>query len=108
MLVHVHAYEDAPGSEAGAGGFDWFRDAADADKAFAESGREAHEAHFRFDVDVDATTDEGITEEIDASLAELTAAAERRFVGAEVLEYWKANGFDMGDADGPARSAPSV
>ena len=106
MIVHVHAYETAPGGDAGSGGFDWYHGAEQADRAFAEAGRGPEEAHFRFDVEVEATDADGITDEIDAQLPELTAAAATRYVGAQVLEYWQRNGFDMGDADSPASTSP--
>jgi len=108
MIVHVHAYEDAPGGEAGGGGFDWFRKPENADRAFAESGRTPQEAHFRFDVEVEATEADDIVAEIDAQLPELTAASERRYVGSDVLDYWRKYDFKMGDADGPASPAPGM
>ncbi len=105
MLVYVHAYERSPGS-AGSGGFDWFRTQAEADASYERAGSANDQADFRFDVEVEATEDADVTDEIDAQLDDLCAAASVRRVGEDVLRYWRDNGFDMGDAENPASAGP--
>ncbi|MCF6944236.1 hypothetical protein, partial [Klebsiella pneumoniae] len=75
MLVHVHAYEHAPGGGSGSGGFDWYRTAAEADAAYERAGSASENADFRFDVEVESTEDGDVTDEIDAQLDDLCAAA---------------------------------
>lgn len=107
-LVYVHAWEYVNGpTEAGGGGFNWYWEAASADSAFNAAPDADGEAHFRFDFDADTLGDvadvEGkITAAIDAELIGLCATCPRRRVGRDVLAYWQASGFKMGDATNPA------
>lgn len=99
--VYVVAWEYESG-----GGFDWYADRANAVARFERErdSLDADTAYFFYpyttkaDEPADATTDA-----IDANLIECCAGAAVRAVGANVLAYWKRNGFDMGDAVNPAR-----
>lgn len=107
MIAHVVAFEYCNGTSAGGGGFDWFPNAAEAESYYAERvGLIApNEAWFRFDVEFpNGTSRDTITDSIDDDLIDHTAAATRRAVGADVLAYWLANEFNMGDATSPARA----
>ena len=102
--VHVHAWEYANGPD---GGFDWYWEAATANSAYQHAPKGDGEAHFRFDVDVTDTDDrDAITAEIDGDLTGLCARAAIRTVGRDVLAYWQANEFKMGDATNPAAPEP--
>lgn len=73
-LVHVVAFRPLPECEGGVGGFDWYITAAEADARFAEvKTLEEHtmDELFRFDVAVEATEPDEITEEIDGQMDEL-------------------------------------
>jgi hypothetical protein len=118
--VYVHAFEwvnawrDPRGLrlDAGGGGFNWFHTEAEARAWFKEGFHvrveesAANTADFLFTYTVPSyAKSKDITAMIDAALIDLTATAEVRRIGANVLTYWKRNKFKMGGAKRPARAA---
>lgn len=96
--LHCVAFEYVnPGCEPGGGGYNWYLRAQDADAAFIAGERSADHAWFRFDVDMPEEFDD-----LDVDYVEESARARRRWIGDNVLRYWRRNDMRMGGAKRPS------
>lgn len=102
--VWVHAWEYVnPGPRAGGGGFNWYAERDRAVEAYENAERSDGWAHFFFPYQTEeGESPEETTKAIDNDLHEACAHSYERNFGRDVLAYWKANHFQMGDDVSPA------